>query len=80
MNVKARRKCYEWERRKDIKDRQKKRTGHILRGEELMEVMDGRYEGRRARRRKRKSMLDGLKTRRSYQEMKGRAQIEDSAD
>ena len=51
--------------------RQKTWIGHILRGNGLLkDIMEGKFEGRRPRGRKRKSMLDDLKGGRTYQEMK----------
>ena len=54
-----------------IRRRQKTWIGHILRGNGLLkDIMEGKFEGRRPRGRKRKSMLDDLKEGRTYQEMK----------
>jgi len=54
-----------------IRRRQKTWIGHILRGNGLLkDIMEGKFEGRRPRGRKRKSMLDDLKGGRTYQEMK----------
>ena len=36
----------------------------------LKDIIEGKFEGRRPRGRKRKSMLDDLKGRRTFQEMK----------
>ena len=57
-----------------ILERKKNWIGHVLRGEGLMlEVMEGRMEGRRGRGRKRIGMLkDMIET--SYAEMKRKAQ------
>ena len=58
-----------------IKERQKNWIGHVLRGEGLLkEVIEGRYQGTRARGRRRKAMLDDLKGNRSYRELKMLAQ------
>ena len=58
-----------------IKERQKNWIGHVLRGESLLkEVIEGRYQGTRARGRRRKAMLDDLKGNRSYGELKMIAQ------
>ena len=54
-----------------IRRRQKTWIGHIFRGNGLLkDIMEGKFEGRRPRGRKRKSMLDDLKGGRTYQEMK----------
>ena len=54
-----------------IKRRQKNWIGHILRGESMFkEVVEGRFEGRKPRGRKRKSLLDDLKGNRSYHQLK----------
>ena len=54
-----------------IRRRQKTWIGHILRGNGLLkDIMEGKFEGRRPRGRKRKLMLDDLKGGRTYQEMK----------
>src|SRR5215469_7050177 len=48
--------------------------GHVLRGDGLLlEVMEGRMEGKRTRGRKRKSMLDDVQEE-DYVHMKSRAQ------
>ena len=57
-----------------ILERKKNWIGHVLRGEGLMlEVMEGRMEGKRGRGRKRIGMLDDL-IEFSYQELKRKAQ------
>ena len=57
-----------------IQERKKNWIGHVLRGEGLMlEVMEGRMEGKRGRGRKRIEMLDDM-TENSYVEMKRKAQ------
>ena len=56
---------------KTIRRRQKNWMGHILRGKGLLkDIVEGKFEGRRPRGRKRKSMLDDLKGGRTYSEMK----------
>ena len=58
-----------------IKGRQKNWIGHVLRGEGLLrEVIEGRYQGTRARGRRRKAMLDDLRGNRSYLQLKRLAQ------
>ena len=58
-----------------IKRRQKNWIGHILRGESMFkEVIEGRFEGRRPRGRRRKSLLDDLKGNKSYHQLKRLAQ------
>lgn len=58
-----------------IKRRQKNWIGHVLRGEGLLrEVIEGRYQGTRARGRRGKSMLDDLKGNGSYMQLKSLAQ------
>ena len=57
-----------------IQERKKNWIGHVLRGEGLMlEVMEGRMEGRRGQGRKRIGMLDDL-IEFSYHELKRKAQ------
>ena len=54
-----------------IRNRQKNWMGHILRGDGLLkDIIEGKFEGRRPRGRKRKSMLDDLKGGRTFLEMK----------
>ena len=54
-----------------IRRRQKTWIGHIFIGNGLLkDIMEGKFERRRPRGRKRKSMLDDLKGGRTYQEMK----------
>lgn len=61
---------------KVIQGRQKKLIVHILRGEGLlMEVLEDRFVGRRLRVRKRKSMLDKLKSIEGSKEVQKRFKI-----
>ena len=54
-----------------IRSRKRNWVGHVLRGEGLMiEVMEGRMEGKRTRGRPRKGMLDELLEDGSYAQMK----------
>ena len=60
---------------KVIKQRKANWVGHILRGDGLLrEIMEGKIEGKRGRGRKRIQVLDDLKKRGSYVELKSRAQ------
>ena len=59
----------------NIVRRKKNWIGHILRGNGLMlEVMEGRMEGKRGRGRRRLGMLDELMDEMSYENMKRKAQ------
>ena len=58
-----------------IRNRKKNWIGHILRTPGLMkDVIEGRMEGKRPRGRRRMGMLDDLKDRQSYAELKSKAE------
>ena len=60
---------------KVIQKRKANWIGHILRGEEMLrKIIEGKIEGKRGRGRKRIQMLNDLKKRGNYVELKNRAQ------